>query len=99
MTKKQSRVELAGDLERSAASESTKETLPAAASAKQPEETVSNQPPLVIPPLLLEGDEPSEGAAAKPAEKYDLGTAPTAHGIETQATELPEAYGTERVSL
>ena len=56
-------------------------------------------PPLQIPPILLEGDEPTRLSPPGPGEKYALG--PTIHvaQVESPETELPEAYGTGRLFL
>ena len=54
-----------------------------------------------IPPLLLEGDQPSAAPASGPGQRYALGaTPPPEHtaGIE-ELGELPEAYGTQRLLL
>lgn len=53
---------------------------------------------LRIPPILLEGDQPSPVAISGPGKRYALGpTAPLEH-LESEG-ELPEAYGTQRVLL
>ena len=53
-----------------------------------------------IPPILLEGDEPSVSSASGPGQRYALGPAPVG-GVEggPGPKELPEAYGTQRLLL
>ena len=52
-----------------------------------------------VPPILLEGDQPAPPSVSGPGEKFSLGpTAPAPH-FETAETELPEAYGTKKLSL
>ena len=53
-----------------------------------------------IPPILLEGDEPSPSRMSGPGERYALGEAPI--GVPSasgELTDLPEAYGTQRLLL
>ena len=53
-----------------------------------------------IPPILWEGDERAETAAAGPGEKFSLGAASVPEGASGSADgELPEAYGTGRLWL
>ncbi len=52
---------------------------------------------LDIPPILLEGDEPSQPAAGGPGEKYSLGATPPAQSFS--GGELPESYGTKKLFL
>ncbi len=56
-------------------------------------------PPLRIPPILLEGDEPTRLSPAGPGEKYALGPTIRAAQAEPPEDELPEAYGTGRLFL
>jgi hypothetical protein len=53
-----------------------------------------------IPPILLEGDQPSVPPASGPGQRYALGPAPPLQhlGAETPG-ELPEAYGTRQLLL
>jgi hypothetical protein len=51
------------------------------------------------PPILLEGDQPAPLSVSGPGEKYSLGPTPPAPHFETAETELPEAYGTKKLSL
>jgi len=51
------------------------------------------------PAILLEGDQPAPPPASGPGEKYSLGPTPPAPHFETAETELPEAYGTKKLSL
>jgi hypothetical protein len=52
-----------------------------------------------VPPILLEGDLPAPPPAGGPGEKFSLGPTPPAPHFETAETELPEAYGTKKLSL
>lgn len=53
-----------------------------------------------LPPLLLEDDRPSEPAVSGPGERFSLGPIAPEKPAEVQLpSELPEAYGTERVFL
>ena len=52
-----------------------------------------------IPPILLEGDRPKPSLVSGPGEKFALGPTPPAQQFESQAAELPEAYGTKRLFL
>jgi uncharacterized protein len=57
--------------------------------------------PLNVPPLLLEGDEPSAPPVSGPGQRYALGpTPPPRHDAVTgEAGDLPEAYGTKKLLL
>jgi len=52
-----------------------------------------------VPPILLEGDQPSPPPASGPGQKYALGPVSPAQQFETAETELPEAYGTKKLIL
>jgi hypothetical protein len=52
-----------------------------------------------VPPILLEGDQPAPPPVSGPGEKYSLGPTPPAPHFETAESELPEAYGTKKLSL
>jgi hypothetical protein len=52
-----------------------------------------------VPPILLEGDQPAPPPLSGPGEKFSLGPTPPAPHFETANTELPEAYGTKKLSL
>jgi len=54
---------------------------------------------LDVPPILLEGDQPSLPPAAGPGEKYSLGPSPVIQKFDDAETELPEAYGTRKLFL
>ncbi len=69
----------------------------APAAATEGEE--STKPALKIPPILLEGDPPAVPPATGPGRKYALGPAPPAAPPGAVTGRLPEAYGTERLSL
>jgi hypothetical protein len=51
-----------------------------------------------IPPLLLEGDQPTAKSPGGPGRRYALGPATTVEQFG-QEQELPEAYGTQRLLL
>jgi len=51
---------------------------------------------LEVPPILLEGDEPTV-AASGPGEKYSLGATPPTQSFS--GGELPESYGTKKLFL
>ena len=50
-----------------------------------------------VPPILLEGDEPTAAHASGPGEKYSLGATPPAQSFS--GGELPESYGTKKLFL
>ncbi|MGO8836466.1 MAG: DUF4912 domain-containing protein [Limisphaerales bacterium] len=52
-----------------------------------------------VPPLLLEGDQPSPAPASGPGQKYALGPEPPPPHFGSAEAELPEAYGTRRLFL
>jgi hypothetical protein len=52
-----------------------------------------------VPPLLLEGDQPAPPPASGPGRKYALGPVPPSQHFEAAETELPEAYGTQKLFL
>ncbi len=54
---------------------------------------------VVIPPILLEGDQPVAPLVSGPGEKFALGPTPPEPHFETGSAELPEAYGTKRLFL
>jgi hypothetical protein len=66
-----------------------------------PAEPVARNRALRVPPLLLEGDEPSAPSASGPGQRYALGpTLPPEHGRATgELGELPDAYGTKKLLL
>jgi hypothetical protein len=53
-----------------------------------------------IPPILLEGDEPSPSPASGPGERYALGpVSPGGPEPSPELSDLPEAYGTQQLLL
>ena len=60
---------------------------------------VRRQPPVSLPPILLEGDLPPAPQVSGPGEKYALGPTPPAQDFAGEAAELPEAYGTKKLFL
>lgn len=54
---------------------------------------------VVLPRILLEGDEPAPLAVSGPGEKFALGPTPPAERSEAGIAELPETYGTQRLYL
>jgi hypothetical protein len=74
-------------------------SLDRSAKPESPERTVDELPSR-IPPLLLEGDESdAPGPAVGPVEECAPSPAAQAGGVEIEATELPEAYGTRTLLL
>ena len=65
----------------------------------KPKTTTVRRKKIEVPPLLLEGDQPAPPPASGPGRKYALGPVPPSQHFETAETELPEAYGTEKLSL
>jgi len=51
------------------------------------------------PAILLEGDQTAPPSVSGPGEKFSLGPTPPAPHFESVETELPEAYGTKKLSL
>src|SRR6266568_1681502 len=76
------------------------EEKPTSRSVASSESSVEEQP-FKIPPILLEGDEPSAPAAGGPGQRYTLGPTPPleAVGAPGESGELPEAYGTKKLLL
>ena len=76
------------------------EEKPTTRSVASSESSVEEQP-FKIPPILLEGDEPSAPAAGGPGQRYTLGPTPPleAVGATGESGELPEAYGTGKLLL
>ena len=52
---------------------------------------------LDVPPILLEGDEPTPAHVSGPGEKFSLGATPPAQYFS--GGELPESYGTKKLFL
>ncbi len=70
--------------------------------AKPKKKAPAKKEALSVPPILLEGDQPSAGpATGGPGQRYALGPVPPAEhlGRAESAGELPEAYGTQRLLL
>src|SRR6266498_153699 len=63
--------------------------------------SATSQRPLKVPPILLEGDEPSALPVSGPGQRYALGpTPPPEHaGTTGESGDLPEAYGTKKLLL
>ena len=62
----------------------------------------ARKPAIAVPPLLLEGDEPSRTpAVGGPGSRYALGpSAPPVHAARLDETgDLPDAYGTQKLLL
>jgi hypothetical protein len=53
---------------------------------------------VAVPPILLEGDEPTAPRPSGPGERYALGTIEPAFP-SSESAELPESYGTQRLLL
>lgn len=54
---------------------------------------------LKIPPILLEGDQPSAPPVSGPGQRYALGPTPPTEHFEGVGESLPEAYGTKRLFI
>jgi hypothetical protein len=67
--------------------------------AAKPKTTTVRREKVAIPPLLLEGDQPAPPPVGGPGRKYALGPVPPAQHFEAAETELPEAYGTQKLFL
>jgi hypothetical protein len=65
----------------------------------KPRRSTARRKPIEVPPILLEGDQPAPPPVSGPGEKFSLGSTPPAPHFETAETELPEAYGTKKLSL
>jgi hypothetical protein len=76
------------------AAQATRRTSPVPRQPKAP------KPPLEVPPLLLEGDSPTEPQRSGPGVRYALGPQPpSARFGPGSSGELPSAYGTKRLLL
>jgi hypothetical protein len=60
-----------------------------------------SKPSFKVPPILLEGDEPSAPTGGGPGQRYALGPTPRQEHVEStrELGELPESYGTEKLLL
>jgi uncharacterized protein len=65
----------------------------------KPRRSPARPKPVEAPPILLEGDQSAPPPVSGPGEKYSLGPTPPAPHFDTAETELPEAYGTKKLSL
>ena len=65
----------------------------------KPRRPAVRREPIEVPPILLEGDPPAPPPVGGPGEKFSLGPTPPAPHFEAAETELPEAYGTKKLSL
>ena len=63
----------------------------------QPKRAAARKKPDVVPPILLEGDEPSAPPISGPGEKFSLGAQPPTQNFA--GGELPESYGTKKLFL
>jgi len=68
------------------------------AKKKAPAKKSGSEPP-AIPPILLEGDQPSATSVSGPGQRYALGPVPPPEHLGGTPGELPEAYGTKRLLL
>ena len=74
------------------------ETTSSKAKPKAPVRNGSREAP-VVPPILLEGDQPPPPSVSGPGQRYALGPVPPPEHLGGTAGELPEAYGTKRLLL
>ncbi len=65
----------------------------------KPKTAVARRRKIEVPPLLLEGDQSAPSPASGPGRKFALGPVPPSQHFATAETELPEAYGTQRLFL
>ena len=65
----------------------------------KPRRSQARRKTIDVPPILLEGDQSPPTPVSGPGEKFSLGPQPPAPHFETAETELPEAYGTKKLSL
>jgi hypothetical protein len=74
---------------------------PAVPEEKPKRKTPPRKPALSVPPILLEGDQPSAPPVGGPGQRYALGPTPPSpqRPAAEPAAELPEAYGTKRLLL
>ncbi len=79
-----------------AATKASAKTAPAKAKP-QAAKALKSPAPIVIPPILLEGDEPSPAQSSGPGSRYALGR--THAEAPGEQDDLPEAYGTQRLFL
>lgn len=74
--------------------------VPALPGAKEPGEMPEQaETGLKLPPILLEGDEPTLTALTGPGQKYALGPAAAGLQVAHEDAVLPEAYGTGKLLL
>ena len=77
--------------------EISKNKKPATAKVEAEAAPIARRKKIAVPPILLEGDEPSASTASGPGEKFSLGATPPAQKFS--GGELPEAYGTKKLFL
>jgi hypothetical protein len=65
----------------------------------KPRRSATSRKTIEPPAILLEGDQPAPPPVSGPGEKFSLGPTPPAPHFEAPETELPEAYGTKKLSL
>ena len=66
---------------------------------KKPRAPRPRKTTLKIPPILLEGDQPSAPSISGPGQRYSLGPTPPAEHFTGVGESLPEAYGTKRLFI
>jgi uncharacterized protein len=71
----------------------------AGAKTTTPRRPYTRRKKIEVPPILLEGDQPSPPPASGPGEKFALGPTPPTQHLETENGELPQAYGTKKLFL
>jgi hypothetical protein len=78
---------------------SDKESMSTAAAPVSAPANKGEKPAPKIPPILLEGDEPSVPPVSGPGERFALGPVPPDGPESVESADLPEAYGTQRLLL
>jgi len=72
---------------------------PSAPVETEEDESMPAAEPIVIPPILLEGDQPVLPPVGGSVEKYALGPVAPVEPVAVGGRELPDAYGTGRLLL
>jgi hypothetical protein len=90
------------DEQKPKASLKSKAEKPAPKAEKPEKKTTAPRPrktTLKIPPILLEGDQPTPPSVSGPGQRYSLGPTPPTEHFSGMGESLPEAYGTKRLFI